>query len=52
MLPIGRRLGAEAHRLEEVHDDEPRFQAWDKRADTFQIAQPYVFGGDTIVNVG
>ena len=35
-----------------AHDDDPRFEAWNKRADTFQIAAPYVFGGDTIVNVG
>jgi hypothetical protein len=35
-----------------VHDNDPRFEAWNKRADTFQIAEPYVFGGDTIVNVG
>jgi hypothetical protein len=35
-----------------VHDQDPRFEAWNKRADTFQIAEPYVFGGDTIVDVG
>ena len=35
-----------------AHDDDPRFEAWNKRADTFQIAKPFVFGGDTIVNVG
>lgn len=35
-----------------AHDSDPRFEAWNKRADTFQIAQPYVFGGDTVVNVG
>ena len=35
-----------------VHDSDPRFEAWNARADTFQIAEPYVFGGDTIVNVG
>lgn len=35
-----------------VHDEDPRFKAWNQRADTFQIAEPYVFGGDTIVNVG
>ncbi len=35
-----------------AHDQDPRFEAWNKRADTFQIAEPYVFGGDTIVNVG
>ena len=35
-----------------AHDSDPRFEAWNQRADTFQIAEPYVFGGDTIVNVG
>ncbi len=35
-----------------VHDSDPRFEAWNAKADAFQIAQPYVFGGDTIVNVG
>jgi hypothetical protein len=35
-----------------AHDSDPRFEAWNKRADAYQIAQPYVFGGDTIVNVG
>jgi hypothetical protein len=35
-----------------VHDTDPRFEAWNRRADTYQIAEPFVFGGDTIVNVG
>ena len=35
-----------------AHDQDPRFEAWNKRADRYQIAEPYVFGGDTIVNVG
>jgi hypothetical protein len=35
-----------------VHDSDPRFEAWNRRADTYQIAEPFVFGGDTIVNVG
>ena len=34
------------------HDNDPRFEAWNKRADAYQVAEPYVFGGDTIVNVG
>ena len=25
-----------------VHDDDPRFEAWNKRADTYQIAEPHV----------
>jgi hypothetical protein len=39
----------EGHHL---HDQDPRFEAWNKRADTFQIGEPFVFGGDTIVNAG
>jgi hypothetical protein len=35
-----------------VHDSDPRFDAWNKQADAYQIEEPYVFGGDTIVNVG
>ena len=35
-----------------AHDSDPRFEAWNARADAFQIAEPYVFGGDTIVDVG
>jgi quinol monooxygenase YgiN len=33
-----------------AHDSDPRFEAWNKRAETFQIAEPFVFGGDTIVS--
>jgi hypothetical protein len=32
-----------------VHDNDPRFEAWNKRADAYQIAEPFVFGGDSIV---
>ena len=39
----------EGHHL---HDNDPRFEAWNKRADAYQIAEPHVYGGDTIVNVG
>jgi hypothetical protein len=35
-----------------AHDSDPRFEEWNKRADTFQIAEPFVFGGDTIVSQG
>ena len=31
------------------HDNHPRFAEWNKRADAYQIAEPFVFGGDTIV---
>jgi hypothetical protein len=39
----------EGHHL---HDQDPRFEAWNKRADAFQIEEPFVFGGDTIVTQG
>ena len=39
----------EGHHL---HDSDPRFEAWNKRADAYQVAEPFVFGGDTIVSVG
>lgn len=32
------------------HDNDPRFAAWNERADAYQIAEPFVFGGETIVN--
>ena len=35
-----------------VHDEDPRFEAWNRRADAYQVAEPFVFGGDTIINVG
>ena len=35
-----------------VHDNDPRFEAWNKRADAYQVAEPFVFGGDTIVPQG
>ena len=40
------------HEGHTAHDNDPRFKAWNKRADEFQIQQPFVFGGDSIVNVG
>jgi hypothetical protein len=41
--------GPEGHHL---HDGDPRFAAWNKLADAFQVAEPYVFGGETIVSAG
>ena len=35
-----------------VHDHDPRFEAWNRQADAYQPAEPYVFGGDTLVQVG
>jgi hypothetical protein len=41
--------GPEGHHL---HDGDPRFEAWNKLADAYQVAEPYVFGGETIVHAG
>jgi hypothetical protein len=35
-----------------IHDNDPRFNAWNKRADAYQIAEPFVFGGDSVVVAG
>jgi hypothetical protein len=35
-----------------LHDSDPRFEAWNQRADAYQVAEPFVFGGDTIVHAG
>ena len=34
------------------HDEDPRFQAWNEKADVYQIAEPFVFGGKAVANVG
>ena len=34
------------------HDSDPRFEAWNARADAYQPVEPFVFGGETIVSVG
>jgi hypothetical protein len=39
----------EGHHL---HDHDPRFEAWNQRADAYQVEGPFVFGGDTVVSVG
>ena len=35
-----------------LHDSDPRFEDWNRRADAYQVAEPLVFGGDTIVHAG
>lgn len=35
-----------------VHDSDPRFEAWNREADAYQVDEPFVFGGDTIVSAG
>src|SRR5437867_13433385 len=32
----------------DLHDSDPRFEAWNQRAEAYQIAEPHVYGGDTI----
>jgi hypothetical protein len=34
------------------HDNDPRSEAWNKQADGYQVAEPFVFGGDTLVSRG
>ena len=34
------------------HDNDPRFQEWNERADRYQVAEPLALGGDTVVSVG
>jgi hypothetical protein len=33
------------------HDNDPRFAAWNERAEAYQVADPLAFGGETIVRV-
>jgi hypothetical protein len=35
-----------------AHDSDPRFEAWNTEADAYQLDEPFVFGGDTIVRTG
>jgi hypothetical protein len=35
-----------------VHDNDPRFQAWNQVADAFQVADGLAFGGTTLLQVG
>ena len=34
------------------HDNDPRFAAWNARADAYQLADGKAFGGETILRVG
>jgi hypothetical protein len=34
------------------HDNDPRFAAWNAKADEYQIGEPLAFGGETILRVG
>jgi hypothetical protein len=39
----------EGHHL---HDQDPRFGAWNKLADAYQVAEGMAFGGETFLQVG
>ena len=49
VLNVGVFATDEGHHL---HDSDPRFEAWNKQADAFQVAEPHVYGGDSIVSAG
>jgi hypothetical protein len=34
-----------------VHDNDPRFRAWNKLADAYQVADGMAFGGETFLQV-
>jgi hypothetical protein len=34
-----------------AHDEDPRFKRWNELADAFQPEEPFVFGGDAIIEV-
>jgi hypothetical protein len=34
-----------------LHDDDPRFNAWNKLADAYQIGDGMAFGGETLIHV-
>jgi hypothetical protein len=40
------------HEGHDAHDNDPRFKAWNKKAEAYQVRSPFVFGGNTIVSVG
>lgn len=35
-----------------LHDADPRFEAWNRIADTFQVGDGMAFGGATLLSVG
>lgn len=39
----------EGHHL---HDNDPRFQAWNQMADQYQVGGGMAFGGETLLSVG
>jgi quinol monooxygenase YgiN len=41
-----------SHEGHTAHDNDPRFAAWNEMADAYQIRQPFVFGGNSVVTTG
>src|SRR5450759_4378468 len=39
----------EGHHL---HDNDPRFNAWNKMADAYQVGDGMAFGGETLIHIG
>lgn len=40
-----------SHEGHGLHDNDPRFQAWNELADTYQVGDGMAFGGDTLMAV-
>jgi quinol monooxygenase YgiN len=48
-LIIAQFAHAEDHH---AHDNDPRFKRWNTMADQYQPEEPFVFGGDSLYEVG
>ena len=35
-----------------IHDSDPRFEAWNRIADQYQVGEGMAFGGETLMSVG
>jgi len=35
-----------------AHDSHPGFNAWNRKADAYQVGEPMAFGGETVVQLG
>jgi len=41
-----------SHEGHTAHDSDPRFKAWNEMADAYQVQDPFVFGGNSVVTTG
>jgi quinol monooxygenase YgiN len=41
-----------SHEGHTAHDNDPRFKAWNEMADAYQVRQPFVFGGNSVITTG